>query len=239
MLIRWRRSHGPSSQLRAAAAVIGLSLAVGCSASEDPASLHPAGDEVAALRKDDTARPDPRLAFHHDLMGIWRTVVFERGAWVDLIWVMGERRAWHVVTAYADEQLTLPLLRWDIVREYELGEASTMFRGAYELTWTDVSSSLYAEVDAPELFASLGIEDCALVPGERRDLAADNCGAPLFPFRECPLFDFVEMLDETMTFGDPREGDRCERRPTRREAWSFERVRFSRELGRRLFVTGR
>lgn len=172
--------------------------------------------------------------FHRDLVGVWRTHAFERGAWVDLIWVMGKHHAWHVVTAYADEQLTTPLLRWDMLRSYSLEQPSAHMAKTHDLTWTDISSSLLAYVDNEALFAGVGVDDCALEPLVRRDLALDNCGAPLFPFRTCPLADFVELVDGRLTFGDPREGDRCEQRPTRREAWSFERVSLDKDLMGRL-----
>lgn len=229
MLKLFRRSE------RLASLLIVASLALACSGSDEPSATETIWTEATELRVKDTTRPDARPAFHHDLIGVWRTTTFERGAWVDLIWVMGHRRAWHVVTAYADEQLTIPLVRWDVVREYQLGQASNVSPHARELTWTDLSSSLVAYVDAPELFASIGIDDCRLTPGVRRDLSVDNCGAPLFPYRDCPLLDFVELDGEMMTFGDPQQGDRCELRPTAREAWSFQREPLSPELWRRLF----
>ena len=154
-------------------------------------------------------------------VGLWRTKTFEQGAWVDLIWVVGKHHAWHVVTAYADEQLTIPLVRWDIVRRYQLEKPSRHTPQRYDLVWTDLASWLTPYVNNPELFEQIGLADCELVAGMRRDVSADNCGAPLFPFRDCPLLDFVELTDDGMTFGDPREGDRCEHRPARYEGWSF------------------
>ena len=61
-----------------------------------------------------------------------------------------------------------------------------------------------------------------------------NCGAPLFPFRDCDLADFAELTSAGMTFGDPTEGDRCVSRPSRREGWTFARVPPSAELFRAL-----
>lgn len=167
-------------------------------------------------------------------VGLWRTKTFEQGAWVDLIWVVGKRHAWHVVTAYADQQLTVPLVRWDIVRNYQLEKPARHTPERYGLVWTDLASWLTPYVNNPALFEQIGLADCELVAGVRRDVSVDNCGAPLFPFRDCPLLDFVELTDNGMTFGDPREGDRCEQRPTRYEGWSFERVWPTPELVRRL-----
>jgi hypothetical protein len=172
--------------------------------------------------------------FQRDLVGIWRTKEYQRGAWVDLIWVIGRAHAWHVVTAYADEALSIPLLRWDVVRGYSVGAPSTQFASARELNWTDEWSSLLPYVDNEALFTQVGVADCKLMSGVLRDTSGDNCGAPLFPFRQCALQDFVELADGRMTFGDPTEGDRCQQRPTRREAWSFERVALTPELSARL-----
>jgi hypothetical protein len=189
--------------------------------------------EAQALSKDEHAhkkRSDANLA----LAGVWRTKVYEQGAWVDLIWVVGRRYAWHAVTAYADEQLTVPLLRWDVVRAFELHGPYEEIEGARKLTWLDLHGQLRAYVDDPALFASLGLGDCDLRPGDARDLAADNCGAPLFPFHACDMMDFLIVDDDTLTFGDPRQGNRCEQRPTVPEAWSFERVPLTSELLGRL-----
>ncbi len=171
------------------------------------------------------------------LIGLWRTKHFEQGAWVDLIWVMGKRHAWHVVTAYADEQLTVPLVRWDIVRHYTTEPSPAPRSERHHLVWTDLASWITPYVNNPQLFEQIGLDDCGLVAGVQRDVSTDNCGAPLFPFRHCPLLDFVEVVNDRMTFGDPRQGDRCEQRPTRYEAWSFERVRPTHDLVRRLAGT--
>lgn len=173
--------------------------------------------------------------FARGLVGFWRIKNFEQGLWVDLIWVMGRHHAWHVVTVYADEALTVPLVRWDIVRGYELEGPSSEFPDAYNLQWTDRVGGLTPFVNDPALFASVGLDDCDLAVGTTTDLSLDNCGAPFFPFRDCPLMDFVQLRDDRMTFGDPRQGDRCTDRPTQYEAWTFERVPFTPQLREALF----
>jgi hypothetical protein len=191
--------------------------------------------EVQALAK--VQRPGgKRLGRSPVPVGVWRTKVYEHGAWVDLIWVIGRSHAWHAVTAYADEQLTVPLLRWDVVRAFELHGPHEQVEGARELTWLDLHGQLKAFVDDPVLFASLGLADCDLRPGQTRELATNNCGAPLFPFHHCEMMDFVVVEDDTLTFGDPRQGNRCEQRPTNLEAWSFERVPLTPELLRALLA---
>lgn len=168
--------------------------------------------------------------------GFWRTQVFEQGAWVDLIWVVGRERAWHAVIAYADEARTMPLLRWDVVRRYELGETFAEVAGARKLAFRDLTGRLEAYVDDPALFASLGLDDCALQIGQPHDLSLDNCGAPLFPFHDCDMMDFAIVERDELTFGDPRQGNRCQQRPTRVEAWTFERVPLTPDLLRALFA---
>ena len=218
-----------------------LPLCVACSSTDGTTTLDEAESSLveevkttsSALHHRPSRSADKR-AVNRSLVGFWRTQHFQRGAWVDLIWVMGKESAWHAVIAYADEAMTIPLLRWDIVRSYRLDQRSAAFPDAYELTWTDRASTLTAYVDDPGLFASLGIDDCTLQPNAPVDLSIDNCGAPLFPFRECDLKDFVELTDAGMTFGDPTQGDRCVSRPTRHEGWTFERVPFSLDLLRAL-----
>lgn len=210
-----------------------LALLGACAGSEpglENADLIAQADALTDSRASRGRGISPRETPH----GLWRTKVYEQGAWVDLIWVIGKQRAWHVVTAYADEALTVPLLRWDIVRAFEIGGPYTEVQGARELTWVDLQSQLIAYVDDPALFASLGLNDCPLRVGTSHDLSSDNCGEPLFPFRDCELMDLVLVEGDTLTFGDPREGDRCVRRPLSLEAWSFERVPLTFELLRAL-----
>jgi hypothetical protein len=182
-------------------------------------------DEVADAESPSSEMGARERHVHRRMIGAWRTKIFERGAWVDLIWIVGSQRAWHLVTAYADEAMTIPLLRWSIVRHYELGQPLPGVARTYELTWNDLTASLTAYVDDAALFSALGIDDCNLSPFEPLDLAPTNCGAPLFPFRDCTMMDFVELSGDRLTFGDPEQGDRCVARPTRHERWGFDRVR--------------
>ncbi len=102
----------------------------------------------------------------NSMVGFWRTKTFAQGAWVDLIWVVGRHHAWHVVSAYTDEALTIPLVRWDVIRHYELGES---IGTTIEMEWDDRYGRLYAYVDNPGLFAAIGIDDCVNRPGSIGD----------------------------------------------------------------------
>ncbi len=175
-----------------------------------------------------------RHVFHKKLLGYWRTKSFVQGSWVDLIWYVDRTHAWHIVIAYADEEMKIPLLRWDIVREYKLEEASTVYSKAYNMVWKDRLSKLTPYVDNPAFFSAIGISDCALQVGKSLDTSLDNCGAPLLPFRKCEMMDFVELKNGVMTFGEPQQGDRCSTRPTELEGWSFNRIPFSPELWKAL-----
>ena len=165
------------------------------------------------------------------MVGFWRTQEFIRvneqtAGWLDLLWIVGPQRAWHVVTVYADEAMTVPLLRWDIVRKYELGESVQTPAGAVELDWLDQNSWLTAYVEDEGLWQNLGLEDCSFELGKPKSTRTDNCGAPLFPFRDCTLMDFADLKDNTLTFGDPLAVDRCQTRVTEFEDWTFERTTF-------------
>lgn len=173
-----------------------------------------------------------RPSSDRSMVGFWRTKAFAQGAWIDLVWVVGRTHAWHMVTAYADEELTIPLVRWDALRRYKL---QTPVGNTHDMTWDDVQGRLYAYAPNPGLFAGIGIDDCELEAGVSRDLTVDNCGEPLFPFRDCTLMDFARIEGDALTFGAPGQGDRCLERPTADEAWTFERVPFSAELGQALF----
>ncbi|MEM9861528.1 MAG: hypothetical protein AAF938_07930 [Myxococcota bacterium] len=169
-----------------------------------------------------------------DVRGLWRTTapvtVGETTAWVDLIWIMGEATGWHVVTVYADEAQTIPIVRWDIVRDYTLGGPAAISADARELDWSDRGSWLVSFLDSPELLAVLGVDDCGLVSGQRTDTAPANCGTPFFPVRTCVMEDFAELRDDVLTFGDPLAVDRCAERVNEYEAWSFERVPFTPDI---------
>lgn len=187
-------------------------------------TLAPPAEATAARRAGGDRRD-----FHRRLVGLWHVKTFQQTpdgsaqAWVDLYWIIGRQFATHVVTLYADEALTVPLLRWELIRRYELERPSSQIPAAYDLTWTDQGSWLTAYVDNPALLANLGVADCNLQAGERRS-TRDNCGAPLFPFRDCPLMDFAQLAGGKLTFGDPLSVDRCVTRTSSFEAFSFDRV---------------
>src|SRR5688572_20085273 len=77
------------------------------------ASFAPPTPEAAAPERVTGSRRD----FHRRLVGLWHVKTFQQTpdgsaqAWVDLYWIIGRQYAMHVVTLYADEALTIPLLR--------------------------------------------------------------------------------------------------------------------------------
>jgi len=166
--------------------------------------------------------------------GLWRTeatvTVPGTTAFIDLIWIVGEQEAWHVVSVFADPQMTIPLARWDIVRGYELGEPFSISPDARELLWDDRQSWVSVFTDQLEILAVLGLDDCNATVGVPRDTSTDNCAAPFFPFRTCPMMDFAEINENGLTFGDPQAVDRCVQRVDEYEAWTFERTTMTAEL---------
>ncbi len=205
-----------------------LSLAFAACSDDDP-------DDYGTAMVEEAERANADDPAGTALPGLWRTKSFAQapdgtGAWVDLVWVVGDDTAWHVVSLYADEALTIPLMRWDITREYALGATSSISARARELDWNDIESWLTLSVDDPQLLSSLLIDDCPMEIGVPHDTSASNCGAPLFPFRDCMMMDFAEIEGGELTFGDPLAVDRCVERVGRYEAWSFDRVVFSSEV---------
>ena len=205
-------------------------IAAGCSDDESTAAPAAVPGDVAAItaQAERAAEADPAgLA----MPGLWRTKSQVEGggvsAWADLIWIVGEREAWHVVSVFADEELTIPLVRWDIVRAYEVGGAFSISTDASELNWRDISSWITAFVDAPPLLQALGIDDCQPEVTVPLDSSQNNCAAPFFPYRDCELMDFAEIREQQLTFGDPQATDRCVERVDSYEAWSFARVPFT------------
>jgi hypothetical protein len=171
------------------------------------------------------------------LVGLWHgrahQDVGQVRAYLDMYWIIGQRTAWHVVNVYADEALTTPLLRWDLVRSYTVEAGETEQANVHYIRWNNLDASLKAYVEAPELFQSVGIDDCDLRAGSRTDIT-DGCGAPFFPFATCELLDFARIEGSRLTFGSPWSVDRCVARPTVDEAWSFERIPLSAEIVRAL-----
>lgn len=218
-----------------------LSVAASCAAAADaPLSEQEHRRRIVEEARTETPPPTALTSnrdgrqFHRQLTGLWHARTLRQApsgasAWVDLYWIVGRTHAWHVVTLYADEGLQIPLLRWDLIRSYRLEQPSSVFPQAYDLEWTDVSSFLTPYVDSPSLFASIGIADCDLQTGITLD-TSDNCGAPLFPFRDCALADFAQLADDRLTFGDPQSTDRCVERANRYEGWTFERATLTPEL---------
>lgn len=214
---------------RCLSVVVAAALGAACADSDaDPV------DTIPELIDQATAadRSDPKGA---GLPGLWRTratVEVPGGptAHVDLIWIIGQRDAWHVVEVFADPGLTIPLLRWDIVRGYALGRQAPISQRAVELDWTDRAGFIEVFVDDPATLAALGVDDCGAAPGEPRDTSGDDCAAPFFPFRDCTLMDFAELAGGRLTFGDPRATDRCTERASTYEAWTFDRVPMTAEL---------
>jgi hypothetical protein len=165
------------------------------------------------------------------LPGLWRTQSEVTGAggiaaWADLIWVIGESHAWHVVLVYTDASRAVPLARWDIMRAYRTGGPVPISETAVELDWRDVDSFVTTYIDVPPLLEALGVEDCDLTTGEALDTSGGNCGAPFFPFRTCTLLDFADLQAGGLTFGEPRATDRCAERVDVFEGWTFERASY-------------
>jgi hypothetical protein len=201
---------------------LGVFIMVGCGSSGSSPNPAASVADIVDQSKAGNASNTPGVP------GVWRTKALVKvpgaSAWVDLIWMMGDATGWHVVTAYADEDLTIPLVRWDVIRDYSLGSPLEDPAEAIALDWSDRVSWVTAYVDSPELFGAMGLDDCKLSAGETVDTRLNNCGAPFFPFRDCIMMDFALLDDDVLTFGDPRAVDRCETRVTDLEAWSFERV---------------
>ncbi len=198
-----------------------------------PTSKRVRGDISAIVQEAEAASEQP--ATSTQLAGLWRTKASVQSpngtsAWVDLIWVFGDAEAWHAVSVFIDEDLTVPLARWDVVRAYNTGESVPISADAVALDWNDISSWIVAYTDVPALLGALGIDDCATQVDVPLDTSTNNCGEPFFPFRDCTLMDFAEVKDSRLTFGDPQDTDRCAERVGSYEEWSFERIPFTAEV---------
>lgn len=68
------------------------------------------------------------------------------------------------------------------------------------------------EVDRPDVFASLGLDDCPLELGRPVDITG-GCGAPLFAVTDCVDHDLVRVDGDGIRFGAPGD-DRCTTRPS-------------------------
>lgn len=196
-----------------------------------------ASDQRTAIIEELTSADPLEKGARNPLMGLWHArATFPTAVgstFLDMYWVVGRSSAWHVVYAYADEGLTQPLLRWDLLRAYDVTGVAAHDANEHLVTWDNLHATLFAYRDSPALFRAVGIDDCHLRAGHLTNIA-NGCGAPFFPFARCTLLDFARVEGDLMTFGDPQVVDRCVERPTRDEAWSFARVALTSDIARKL-----
>lgn len=219
-----------------------VSLSLGaCAAepSEPEVATESALSEGAALLQEleDSQQPDKHGT--SKLVGLWHGLApFPASSgtvYLDMYWVVGHDSAWHVVYAYADEALTKPLLRWDLLRAYDVTGVAPNSPQTQLVTWNNLTATLYTYAEVPALFRATGLDDCNLRAGKLTSIT-NGCGAPFFPFARCELLDFARVERDVMTFGDPQQGDRCQERPTQDEAWSFQRVALTPAVVRKLLT---
>lgn len=112
-----------------------------------------------------------------------------------------------LVEVFADPDLQIPLFTYDSSGPYDIVGASSVVPGAWDINLRNESSLLTAFVDDPQLFASLGLDDCNLVVGEPVDVG-DGCARPTFSVSDCIDHDIFAVVDNAIFTGEANT-DRC------------------------------
>lgn len=177
---------------------------------------------TAALAMADTT-PDA-------LIGTWRTEVAGRPtpgggtAYLRTMTAFTEDRQELVVSIYADPALEMQLFEYASGGPWEPQGPAEGVAGAIAVNLTNDYSLVTIFVDAPDLWAGIGLADCPLVIGAAVDIAGCVNGPP-FGVTDCVDLDIV-MVDEDgrrLRYGGG-DVDRCVVRPTELSPDAFFRI---------------
>jgi hypothetical protein len=128
------------------------------------------------------------------------------------------------VTAFADETLSQPLLRYASIGTVEIEGRSDVFDRAWNVKSSNDASTVEIFVDAPDLWAGLGLAECPLVVGVAAEISDCVAGGP-FHIAACTETDVLWLsADGTQFRTGGGDTDRCIARPTELSVIDYRRV---------------
>ena len=165
-----------------------------------------------------------------DVIGTWQTEVVGRPApgggtaYLRTMTAFTEDRQELVVSIYADPGLEVQLFEYSSGGPWEPQGPAEGVAGAMAVNMSNAYSLVTIFVDAPDLWAGIGLAECPLVIGEAVDITGCVNGPP-FGVTDCVDLDIV-VVDEDgrrLRYGGG-DVDRCVVRPTELSPDAFFRV---------------
>lgn len=145
-------------------------------------------------------------------------------AWVTGRFTFDGTRNTVTVAAFADEALTVPLFTYTSDGTVDVEGRSDAFDRAWNVISRNETSTVEVFVDAPDLWAGLGLGACPLSVGEAVEISDCVAGGP-FHIAGCAEFDVLWLSHDRSAFRTGGgETDRCVERPTELGAIDFRRV---------------
>jgi hypothetical protein len=165
-----------------------------------------------------------------DVIGTWQTEVAARPtpdgstAYLRTMTAFTEQMQELVVSIYADPALEMRLFEYSSGGPWDPQGPAEGVAGAMAVNMTNAYSLVTIFVDAPDLWAGIGLAECPLVIGEAVDITGCVNGPP-FLVTDCIDLDIV-MVDEDgrrLRYGGGGV-DRCVTRPTELSTDAFFRM---------------
>lgn len=153
------------------------------------------------------------------LVGTWKTGAMPTPAPGGLTAYVVQTLLWTeeteslIVTAYADEALTLPIFTYEFIGPYQVRSISKIVPEAFDVDLNNDRSVMTVAMDAPEIWKFLNLQACPLEIGKAIDISTCSSGPP-FEVSNCTDMDLVQLdpAGTTLRMGAPGT-DRCIARP--------------------------
>ena len=167
-----------------------------------------------------------------DLIGRWETPLFEQAspdgaasAYIRQSIAFTPEREAYTVEAFGDPGGTVPLFAYISEGPWRAVSAHETIPDALAIDLVNESSKVTIFVDAPELWAAIGLAECPLAIGEAVSISGCVSGPP-FQVAGCTDLDLA-LVDEDGTRLRMGEGsvDRCTERPQETAETAFFKAR--------------
>lgn len=129
-----------------------------------------------------------------------------------------------LISAFADQELSQPLFTYESEGPIAIQGPSEQFQGGWNVVSQNDTSTVEIFVDAPPIWAALGLSDCPLALGTATEISACVDGGP-FNISSCAEYDVLWLSADGASFrtggGDV---DRCEDYPVELGDIQYQRV---------------